>query len=292
MVFRGEAPALRFLWCWAIGPILFFSLFKGKHHHYMLSCMAPAAVIAAYGARWCWVWAQSSPDWLRRPWLSLPLLGIPGVIAMVLLRAKMPGPDWVIAAWMSFWIVVCWTSWWAVGRPDGRLAFTGFCAIVIGVQCVVYEYRTAFAEEYTDDVEFIHRVPAYVTSERPLFVLGECDPLNPSWPLFYLNGQGRLLHNNTYLLDEQITTPQVLVVCRQRYLCHLEPYGTTELLAQSKRARYERSADERYSLYALTFYLQLQRVPANVRMTPLQATGRAEGPFLGQSAAPTAQTAQ
>src|SRR5438105_2638891 len=37
----------RFLWCWAILTPLVFSIPSGKHHHYLLHCLAPWAVLAA-----------------------------------------------------------------------------------------------------------------------------------------------------------------------------------------------------------------------------------------------------
>ena len=38
-----------FLWCWAILPPLVFSLSDGKHHHYLLQCIAPWAVLSMVG---------------------------------------------------------------------------------------------------------------------------------------------------------------------------------------------------------------------------------------------------
>jgi 4-amino-4-deoxy-L-arabinose transferase-like glycosyltransferase len=39
----------RFLWCWAIVPVLVFSIPQGKHHHYLLPIVAPWAIVTAIG---------------------------------------------------------------------------------------------------------------------------------------------------------------------------------------------------------------------------------------------------
>ena len=71
------SKGLRLIWAWAILPIVVFSLFRGKHHHYMLSCLAPWGVLSAFGARAVWRELQTYPDWLRRPWVSLRCWGFP-----------------------------------------------------------------------------------------------------------------------------------------------------------------------------------------------------------------------
>ena len=267
-------------------PVLFFSLFKTKHHHYMSTASLPLplsplmelgrfgadaglAAMAAFALDLAAVGRRARGDrYLRFPRQdSGAELGDRGVAI--------------------FWVVVAFASWWVIGRPNRRLAFVGFSVIVLAVHTVVYEYRTDFAEEYGDDIEFLKQ--AQVATEKPLFVLGEFDPLNASWTLFYLNGQGKLLHNDTYLHDDQITAPTVAVICQQRYEPYLNLYGKPRAVLQTRHARYERSVDDRYTLYELTFYPNLMRVTAELRMTPLQATGRDVGPFLGQTSQETAQ---
>ncbi len=47
-----ESPD-RFLWCWAILPIALLSLSRGKHHHYIISCLCAFSPLIALGLlRW------------------------------------------------------------------------------------------------------------------------------------------------------------------------------------------------------------------------------------------------
>ncbi|MAF06878.1 MAG: hypothetical protein CL389_03385 [Acidiferrobacteraceae bacterium] len=41
----------RFLWVWALSVPLVLSFFSGKHHHYLLHCVAPWSILAALGLR-------------------------------------------------------------------------------------------------------------------------------------------------------------------------------------------------------------------------------------------------
>lgn len=43
----------RFIWCWSILPIAVLSLFRGKHHHYIISCLCAFSPICALGLLKC-----------------------------------------------------------------------------------------------------------------------------------------------------------------------------------------------------------------------------------------------
>ncbi len=57
---RSHGPE-RWVWAWAIAPIVLLSLPRGKHHHYLVPCLAPWAILAALGY-------TSILGWLRRRW--------------------------------------------------------------------------------------------------------------------------------------------------------------------------------------------------------------------------------
>jgi hypothetical protein len=73
-------PALRqryspecFLWCWGLLVPAFFSIPNGKHHHYLLPCLAPWAVFAAIGTRALWQALQVGLARVKQPALVLVL---------------------------------------------------------------------------------------------------------------------------------------------------------------------------------------------------------------------------
>ncbi len=43
----------RFIWCWGIIPIALLSLFPGKHHHYIISCLCAFSPLCALGLLRC-----------------------------------------------------------------------------------------------------------------------------------------------------------------------------------------------------------------------------------------------
>ncbi|MFM8274698.1 MAG: ArnT family glycosyltransferase, partial [Gemmata sp.] len=93
----GPGPE-RFLWCWAVLPPLVFSLSDGKHHHYLLQCMAPWAVLAARGAGPVWAFGRAHvPVWVRNPWLWAALAAAAGGLAAGR-RPQAGAPEWVAAA--------------------------------------------------------------------------------------------------------------------------------------------------------------------------------------------------
>ena len=277
---RGEDPTIRFIWCWAIAPVLFLSLFKGKHHHYMLSCLAPAAFLAAVGACAIWQKMQTWPNWLRQPWISIALLGIPGAIAIYLVRGKIPGSNTVHAAWIAGWLLVVFGSWWIVGRTNKRIVVPSAFAMIVVVHCAIFEYLAQFAEESAADRAFVEEVRGVDLGDKPLLVLNDHHVLNASWFMFYLGEHAQFLHNTTFLRGENLNVSEVYVVCRMRDEVALKEYGHVRPLVQSKKTRFETSPIDRYTLYALRFHSDLARVPANVRMTTMQCSGREEGPHL------------
>lgn len=277
---RSEAAPLRFIWCWAVLPVAFFSLFKGKHHHYMLSCLAPAAVLGAFGSIALWNWICRWPARLRQPWLSLIVLGVPGSILVYYFGRKIPGPDWIQTLLIIGWPAVAFLMWWIASRRDGRIAFAGTCAIVVAVNCLAYVHRSHYMDSYVADRAFVAQVKD-LSHDQPLLVINDEHPLNSSWLVYYLGERSRLLHNHTFLLDDRIETPTAFVICRQRHEANLTEYGSARIVAQSAKARGELSPMDRWTLYELQFHPHLVRVPADVRISPLQATGRRPGPYLG-----------
>src|ERR1019366_9382957 len=76
--------ALRLIWCWAMAPLILFSIPKGKHHHYLIPFLAPWAILAAFGVVEIgkWIMSRPGPRFLRSPLIGLCLFGFPAAIAL------------------------------------------------------------------------------------------------------------------------------------------------------------------------------------------------------------------
>ncbi len=116
--------------------------------------------------------------------------------------------------------------------------------------------------------------------DKPILVMDDDAPLNASWLLFYLDGRGTMLHNITFLKADNIHEKEIYLITRKTREPSLGKYGNFVKVLESTHSRYENSPDDRYALYQIAFYEGLERAHGPVAINPLQATGRAAGPFL------------
>src|SRR5262249_30225569 len=152
------------------------------------------------------------------------------------------------------WPTIVMATWWVITRRDGRLAFGGFCAIVVALSCLAYSHRANWLDSYEGDRVFIAEARARTADDRPPLVGFDEHPLNSSWLLYYLGERTQLLHNLTFLRDDRLTAPEVYLVCRQRDEAALAEYGVAVRLLQSPKTRAEASPDDRWTLYHLRFH--------------------------------------
>ena len=278
-VFRDRDRRLQFLWAWALVPPAAFSVFQGKHHHYMLSCIAPWAPIAVAGAIAVRQRIFERPAWVRSPILGLAVLGIPGTVAALALAHKIPGPSWVGYTVAAGWPVVAAAGWYFALHPDGRTALVGFLAVILLVHTAAYLHRTAYLDSYAGDRHLVAEVRDTVPADARLFVLNEYHPLNAAWPMYYLGPRTQLLHHMTFLSSDRITTAEVYIVARRYAEESLTRFGEVTRITESPKTRAESSPADRYTLFRLRFYPDLVRYP-EPHVNGMQATGRSDGPTL------------
>jgi hypothetical protein len=169
--------------------------------------------------------------------------------------------------------------WWALIQKNYLRGLALVCLLLIGVHWVTYALRTTYWDRYQEDRQFLEASARVVPASQRILVMDDDAPLNASWLLFYLEGRAALLHNITFLRAD-IADKEVFLIARQKQTAALAEYGTFEKVLQSERSRYENSPDDRYALFHLRFHPDLKRIPGPVRISPLQATGRADGPYL------------
>lgn len=277
---RRQSPE-RFLWCWAVLPPLLFSIPDGKHHHYLLQCLAPWAVLGGLGAvRW---W-QSIPQWpalIRNPGLGLLLLGVPGDLALAALGHRLPGPTWLLPAlliaWPAFVLALCWL----VTQRNSRIAVGGVFALVAAGYCFMTTFQASFLNSYRNDMAFLEKVKTVVGPDRTLYVNFDADrPLETFQLLFYGHPRQALLRNLSFLRDQRIQEQTVYVLARAKDADKLPQYGDVTVVLQSEKTRGETSLGERRTLFRLQFRQDLERKRADVYISPMQVTSRKDGPFL------------
>lgn len=278
-VFRERHGAWPFLWAWALVPPVLFSVFQGKHHHYMLNVIAPWAALGAAGTIALWRVARDWPGWARSPLLGLIALGIPGAVGAVVFGRKIPGPSWVAYTAAVGWPVIVTGLWYFATRRSGRVAVAGVVSLIVAVHAAAYLHRTAYLDRYAGDREFLARVKDTVPADEPIYVLNEPHPLNASWLLYYLDPRARLLHNETFLASEQLQGPDLYVVARLGDQGVLASYGAATPLFTSSRTRGESAPADRYTLFRLRLFPDLVLYPPPP-VNGMQATGRGPGPRL------------
>ena len=283
--FRDRTSAERFLWCWAIFPILVLSLPHRKHHHYLVPSLAPWAILCAIGLRTIARSMFAGTRWSRTPRFGLLVFGLPGAVAILLFHSRIPGPLPMTVVLAVGWLICVGIFYTGLFRQDGRWV-TG--AVIIGLAVGFSWGQTFIPEQTTQDTIFLHHVESTVPRESPLFINadlhGELDFFRTA---FYLRPEAKLLHNLTFLRDEKITVPQVYVVTREWDEPELAALGKVEMVLQSiksrpsGRAKKAKLNHERFTLYRLIFSPDLIRYPAPEHISTMQAMGRKPGPYCG-----------
>jgi hypothetical protein len=152
--------------------------------------------------------------------------------------------------------------------------------LFVAIHWGTYALRTAYWDRYRADSQFLKETVSVVPSGQPIWVMDDDAPLNASWLLYYLEGHATLLHNITFLRGGDIHAGEIYLIARAKQETPLSEYGTFDTILRSEHSRYENGPDDRYALYRLHFHPDLKRVPGPVPISPLQATGRARGPYL------------
>ncbi len=277
----------RFLWCWAVVPIIVLSIPHRKHHHYLVPSLAPWAVFGAVGLQQIGKWLVEMPAKYRKTWLGILLHAIPGALTILLWHKHIPGPMGMICALAAIWIV-CVLIFYR-GLQFQRPVYL-LIAMLTGLSTAYCWGQVYMLEDIHYDTEFLLRANNEVPHDVPLFINGDLGGEHgPHGEMdffrnqFYSRADAQLLHNLTFLRDERIKSPIVYVITRASDEPQLEDYGTVDPVAASERTRRERSPADRFTLFKLTFNPNLHRYPAPSMdsITTMQAMGRAEGPFCG-----------
>jgi 4-amino-4-deoxy-L-arabinose transferase-like glycosyltransferase len=295
MAFRRQAVgttsrqrALRLLWCWAIAPLILFSIPKGKHHHYLIPFLAPWAILSAIGLVEIgkWIAVRRGPTFLREPVLALCLLGFPGAIAIAWFHTNIPGPQRLTLLLAVFWLALVGTLFVSLKRGSPRLLLMTILAAILVGYCWGETFVAAATDHTLDDTAFLYRARQEIPADQRLFIDADIGNLDFFRIQFYSTRKSVLLHNLSYLRDENIHDVEVFVIARAKNREQLAQLGTVIVVDQSARS-HERppgwtQTEANYTLFKLTFDSNLKRYPAPTRITNMQAMQRdRSGPWCG-----------
>lgn len=269
----------RFLWFWAVAPVLVLSIPQGKHHHYLLSITAPWAVLAAVGILRLRQ-HLTDQEWLRRPYVALGAASVAAVAGVLLAGYLVP----VVRPWVPALLVACPAvlvgGWLSAVQRDTRTAFALLLGLVVAGHWSKELVVWVESPGLRGDLAFVRETQRRVPANAPLLVLDTWGPLDASWSLFYFEGRAKLLHNISFLREARLVDREVYVVSRSWLMTDVGRYGACETVLTSEKSRNEKSPADRLTLYRVRLHdgLVLHREP--VYISPMQATGRAEGPYL------------
>lgn len=271
----------RFLWCWSILPPIVFSIPSGKHHHYMLHCTAPWAMLSALALVRLRAQIMQWPASRRNPLNSLVTLALPVDAALGLLRTRIAGPEWLVPTAMVVWPVLAVLFSWATSHHNARIAAVGLFSTVTGLFCVGHWYAGAYKDLCRDDTRFLQAARAQAPVDLPILINTDMKSLDEFRIQFYLGDRGLPLHNLTFLAADNLPRDAFLV-SRAGHESEISRYAEVEAVATSLRTRREKSPADRLTLFRVKLREDIPRyAAAGIYVSPMQTQGRAPGPFLG-----------
>jgi 4-amino-4-deoxy-L-arabinose transferase-like glycosyltransferase len=276
--------AMRFLWCWAIVPIIVLSIPHRKHHHYLVPSLAPWAILAGVGINAIAGEFFKGPAWSRRPRFGLLVVALPVTIGIAILgwhRLLDPNPA-VRSQLISGLILVglligcVWLFYQGLWTSNRRWLLA---ALLVGFGGAYSWSQTHLRDGTVPDTVFLReKVEAVVPKDKLLAINAGMGSLDCFRAQFYLRSNALLLHNLTFLRSDRIHVGDVYVVTKVQDLDAMKSLGEVELISRSSRPATVNVPE--LALFHLTFAPDLQRYPPP-KISPMQAMIRLPGPWCG-----------
>jgi 4-amino-4-deoxy-L-arabinose transferase-like glycosyltransferase len=276
---KRYSPA-RFLWCWALGVPLVLSIPGGKHHHYLLHAVVPWCVLSAIALVWLYDHILRWPAWTRNPLGAIPVVGIPGAVAVVLVGREVGWPIWATlpfgAVWIGASVLISYGMWHSTARVATATLFSAVAFGYVALHVVAGQYF----DRYRHDASFLKQVRRDAPSNRPLLVNAGMGQLEAFHTLFYLDSDTRTLHNLSFLVSAEFDAPEVFVITYSSDEEVLKLFGEVEVVFASQGTWRDGKYNDRLTLFRVHLNPALAKRQPNVRISPMQAMSYAPGPYL------------
>jgi 4-amino-4-deoxy-L-arabinose transferase-like glycosyltransferase len=251
---RERGSPERLLWAWGLLTPAVFSIPDGKHHHYLLHCMAPWAILGAVGAVRSWQFFQSGANWRRQPIWGTLAITLAGETALLLLGHRIPGPKSSLPVFLILLPVLAYAFCWLATRRDGRLATLGIFSLLAICYHGQYAYETMYVDDYGDDLAFMKQMHERLPAGEPVLIYFDYSaPLETCWLFFYSEDPSVLVEDWKELGERRIQQSEAYILARARERHHLESYGSVEVVLASKHTKGEHSPDDRRTLFHMRF---------------------------------------
>ncbi len=165
-------------------------------------------------------------------------------------------------------------------RPD--FAIVGGFASLFVIYAASLAFKGAYLHRSLEDTAFLREARRMVPLEQPLMINSADEALEGLRMQFYIGDTVYFLHNLSFVRDDRVHSSDVFVVTRYNRMDQLEKYGAVEPILKCKESRRENSPADRWTLFHVHLRDDLPRKDAHVRISPMQAMYREEGPDLDQ----------
>jgi|GEM_PF-1232947 len=241
----------RFVWCWAVVPLLLLSLSRGKHHHYLIYSLPALSSIVALGLDECGRRIREQTRATR-------------ILATVYIRVIAPGAiaiGGVIAMWsidhrldalfLSSLIaggamLLGWTS-------SRRNAMGAYASVLFPmILAIIYVHYRVLPDRDRSaaDRVFLRSVRQEVPDKVPLVVCGSSEKF------------GREIARHIFYIDREVVPAwcpadlspidqTVYVVSRRRSRSAFATLGNVTEVAASAHSRHEQEPEDRFALFRL-----------------------------------------
>lgn len=245
---QPESPD-RFIWCWALLPLVLLSLPSVKHHQYLIHALPALSPIMALGLVRCQQWFTEKGDRAKRfgqlsQWVVAPVLFL-GALGAAWFLSRFRTDAFLLGSMTAIGVL-------GVGLYLRRLmparAFGVFLVTIVAGELYVHGWVLPRRDPSAADLDFLLTVERTVP---PSVRLLGCEQIDVARYVFYLDrplegfwscdGVGaRLSHKET-----------VFLIARGRNEEQLSTLGKVTRVAQSERTRRERSPADRYTLFRI-----------------------------------------
>jgi 4-amino-4-deoxy-L-arabinose transferase-like glycosyltransferase len=252
--FAGPGPE-RFLWCWAIIPPAVFSLSDGKHHHYLLQCLAPWAVLSVVGVRRIWEFCRDRfPGWLREPLLPTAIWGAAAAAVLITLRHKIPGGQEVAIAMGAFVPAAAFVLARSIIQASPKQAFGGVLAVIVAGYAFWTQYQVRYLDRYGPDLAFVREASRAIPADAAVNLQFDwIAPLETFWMLFHSPRPASTIRDPWQLVDRSVGRDCAYILTRRYEIERLSIVGDVTTVLESQLTRNEKDPSERRVLCRVTF---------------------------------------